>query len=440
MEFFEKKPDGTYDFTDYGMYMAYYYALQKLVSHYLQSGYNLPPEKISPIIKNLYPFIAENIKEIDDYLNKLPEIAGFIGEKNPQKFATFISRNFLSVLEKSKESLRQKELPKIQNRLDNPYYAIGDQILELFGDLFRKSRPLVYPPEAGMEATIVQEDNPVVSAPEKREDPMQTMPGLSVLKKYSPLFAAAQRLDTASILAGNKPMEEDTESEEEPTSDEHITTPVSRKMPGEVVLAQWRSLFASASPLRMPASGETSSAVAEIATISTVPRQFTLREYASLTGKINQFVRNKDNAGYNAWYQTVPIKYRVLMNLNSIHQRSLKGQHVDWDGELYQISQKTAWETDVLEKIKEEVIAYREIIDSIQSMLRDISARYKDPGLSALLYGQMITIFENDGDIKQKSMALKMTLLQIVNSQEKKELEDSSGKLLDRLRDLFHID
>jgi hypothetical protein len=291
-----------------------------------------------------------------------------------------------------------------------------------------------------MEATIVQEDNPVVSAPEKREDPMQTMPGLSVLKKYSPLFAAAQRLDTASILAGNKPMEEDTESEEEPTSDEHITTPVSRKMPGEVVLAQWRSLFASASPLRMPASGETSSAVAEIATISTVPRQFTLREYASLTGKINQFVRNKDNAGYNAWYQTVPIKYRVLMNLNSIHQRSLKGQHVDWDGELYQISQKTAWETDVLEKIKEEVIAYWEIIDSIQSMLRDISARYKDPGLSALLYGQMITIFENDGDIKQKSMALKMTLLQIVNSQEKKELEDSSGKLLDRLRDLFHID
>lgn len=441
-DYFEKKTDGSYDFTDFGIYMAYYFTMQKLVTHYLQNGYKLPPEKVQPVIKRLYPFIQSNVSDIDDYLNKLTEIAEFIGEKNPQRFIGFVSKNFMSVLEKTKDQVRDKELPKIKNRLENPYYAPGNTLIETYGDAFMKSEPLRYPLEAPAQKIEAEDQNTSQDQEEVVSIPKHTpenMPGALFLKASISLFANATPLDKKNLTA--KPASS-SETQNE-SSDEGKTVaaqPVQKEMPGEIILSMLKAQFSASKALNLNDSSDNAASATPSAAVTGVPKQFTLKEYASMSNKVNQFMKKKDNAGYTAWYNSLALKYKIFLTLNNTHSRELKGQKVEWNTEFYNYNQKTGWEIDVLQKSKEEVVNYRKVLIQIHQILREASSKFNDAALMNRIYAPIIAVFENDDDTKQKQTELKMLLLQITNPQEKEFLENSFGKLLDEIKVLYHIE
>ena len=178
-----------YTLTPEGEYLAYLQSIYSLSIHYIRQ---LFPQKLTPQFqREFHSFLKKECPSIEDFLKKLPSIAQFIGEKDPQRFTQYISKHFTNYLEKVRKNLIQKELPRVKAYYEDPYKTPGKELLFKYEDIFQKAPPL--------NSSSSSEKKPTPEAPlkEKKVPPpssKEILPGERLLTLYKDFFKKAPPL------------------------------------------------------------------------------------------------------------------------------------------------------------------------------------------------------------------------------------------------------
>lgn len=437
-----KRAEGSYELTDTGQQKAYLVTMQRLLSHYMVNAMKKMQPEAQKKSSEFAAFVSAKFAGIDDYFEKLPETATFIGEANSARLGAFIGQYFMAQLEKIKDQLLTQEIPKYKEVFENPLRTPSTEILYKFGDLFLKAKPLVWPPP-GMK--IAGGEDEEETSPESHElalamsNPRELpMPGENILKKFEAEFRSAQPLTwkPASIPI----LEEETFAESEESIAESTTADGRKKMPGEIIIERYGRDFTIARPLTYkPPQGEMDSEEDTSSDEPVLPVQATFRSYAQWLGQMSKFQKAKDQAGYQAWFQGLEPKGKICLTLYNLIMREIKGVPVDWATEIHNIINRTRAEVPVIEKIKSEVMAYRQVLTEIQQALQAANAAGLAPAQTSALYGQLVTLFENAGTVAEKKTALKMLLLQVVQPGAKSALTGRLEALIGTLGDLYNL-
>ncbi|MDH4201000.1 MAG: hypothetical protein OEV66_11580, partial [Spirochaetia bacterium] len=337
-ELIGKSNDGAFVLTPSGEQELYFITTRKLIQYYLKEGLQKDPVSIAEKMNNLSVFIYSNFQKIEDYLNKLPELANFIGEDNIQRFQKFMGQHFVNTLQKEKAILLKKEIETSKDKLDNPFWTPSSEFINKFGILFSSAPALVWPPVDSKNAaaptipepaaalqnisdtTQIESTAPVAAAVKNKPAPQSPTlteePGVAFLKLFSRNFLSAKPLDP---LINQEPQTDATTTESS-GEDENIPAqpvnslpvspaatpkkeiiPILTEMPGETFLKKSGSIFVN-SPKLEP---DSTSRPMENKHASTA-KLFSLKEFASILGNIAKFTRAKDNAGYQNWYSSLP--------------------------------------------------------------------------------------------------------------------------------------
>lgn len=439
-----KRAEGSYELSDAGQQRAYLITMQRLLAHYMQNAMKTPQAETQKKTSEFAAFVSTKFSGIDDYFEKLPDTAAFIGEPNAARLGAFIGQHFMAQLEKIKEQLLTQEIPKYKEVFENPLRTPSSEVLFKFGDLFAKAKPLVWPP-AGMKIAG-DDDEEDESTPESREmalamsNPRELpMPGETMLKKFEAEFKAAKPFTwtPAQIPGGDESDFPETEESQAET-----TAPDGRKkMPGEIILERFGKDFAIARALSYKPPQAENDVDEDSADTNepSIPLQITFRNYAQYMGQMNRYQKAKDQAGYQAWFQTLDAKAKICLTLYNLIMKELKGMPVDWPTEMHNIINRTRAEVVIIEKIKEETVAYRKVISEIQLALQAAGAAGLPPAQTSALYGQLVTLFENSGTMAEKKTALKMLLLQVAQPAAKTALTGRLDVLINSLGDLYHL-
>ena len=146
VDLIKKNSENHYDLTNEGEMTAYFYTIQKLLNHYMIKYKSMSQDSVQQKLSDLKNFMNQNFKSLDDYLNKINLLADFIHESDVNTFSGFIGKQFLPVLNNTKKSLLDREVPKYKDRYENPLRTPSYALLEDLEDIFLKSPALVWPP------------------------------------------------------------------------------------------------------------------------------------------------------------------------------------------------------------------------------------------------------------------------------------------------------
>lgn len=497
-ELFVRNADGTVSFTQEGQFAAYYQTMQRLISHYMKAGLKYPQEQIDEKLQRFKLFAQDNFVVLDDYLEKLPTLAAFIGEKNASRFGSFVGKNFFSALEKVKKNIEENEFT-IETPQVFAYDFPSKKILAFVRSDFEKARALPWPlPEEGSEQAvsnaeaIIKEETSQdkktsavgVSSPSVKKvdttflSPSQktaSMPSREMQQLFGTAFAQAQALSWPLPEEGSEPLPVQAQEENEEVFDPS-------ELAGILAQAENPSLAAESSPSASPvqnidslpsrsffsklekiflaaqelhdhfAFGEPSVAQAQTSTkggqtqvadvqqrTNIMERQLTLKDFAILMNHLSRFTKNKDNAGYKQWQAKLNIRYKVSLHLNKLVSAEQKSV-VHWKKELASLSEKTYIELDILKKYLQEIRAYRLVLQSIRQAMNVAVKNGADGKAVQGGYSALINIFENNDTIDSKSVLLKMHLLTIQPPQAKEVMSNILIPLLEKIRETYPLD
>ena len=433
----DKRSDGSYALNERGEWTAYFYTLQKLLSHYLQKGMRMQPAQAQQKLSKLRQFSEQNIHTIDDYLEKLPQISNFIGENNLQKLSSFISQHFITSLDKIREQLYERELPKAKDRYENPYRVPGNDLLDEFEEAFSKAKILSWPPINGR---VTHADASASDVEMIRHEPQDTRPpGEKLLEQVSTAFMQAKPLiyppGVASLpaAAGAGP----------PSTEQEFKDDTERsKMPSQRMLASLGSEFDVAKSLSYGDHDEGShyGSNDQTSPYAALPTQVLFKEYTQMMGSVSKFSKTRDNAGYQAWLAKLAPQKKAAIHINNFHSKELNGQTIPWPQQLNKVSTAVFLDITTLSKIKEEIVAYRKVLIKLQGSLRQAAQKSGNPLMIQKLYAQLVSIFENRDTISSKKTSLKMLLLQVTHAESKNYLQQELDQLIDNLKELYHLD
>jgi len=434
IELLQKKDDGEYDFSDSGIFHAYFLTMEKLVVHYMQKGMKLPSNILDKKRQGLKKFILDNFLILDDFLDKLPNLAEFLGEANLARFSGFIGKNFILSLEKTKNALYEKELPRSKDRNENPYRTTSSDFMDLYENDFLKSKLLTWPLEEALknQEIIVDSNEGLVSLV-----PLATTPvGERILKKYGKLFEDSPEIQW--------PLNEKVEKREIVDDTTPTISPVSQQLPSEIMLEKFEKEFIACPFLDVEVlngsiQGSTNSLTSNVQKKSSLPVQLTIRELARLLNIIKKFTLAKDNAGYQKWLASLKDIHKASVVVNRLVNNHLKTGQVDWSNEINKLATKLGLTLQVIEKIKIDILGYKKVLPTIQQYLQQLKKDGLDATTASSLYSQLINLFENNGSYDSKKTALKMTLLQITDPSIKKNANELFGNLLDKAKDIYQL-
>ena len=427
----DKRSDGSYALNERGEWTAYFYTLQKLLSHYLQKGMRMQPAQAQQKLSQLRQFSEQNIHTIDDYLEKLPQVSKFIGENNLQKLSSFISQHFITSLDTIREQLYERELPKAKDRYENPYRVPGNDLLDEFEEAFSKAKILSWPPINGR---VTHTDASASDVEMMSHEPQDTRPpGEKLLEQVSAAFMQAKPL----VYLASLPT---AASAGPPSAQQEFKNDT--KMPSQRMLASLGSEFDVAKSLSYGDHDEGShyGSNDQTSPYAALPTQVLFKEYTQMMGSVSKFSKARDNAGYQAWLARLAPQKKAAIYINNFHSKELNGQTIPWPQQLNKVSTAVFLDTTTLSKIKEEIVAYRKVLTRLQGSLRQAAQKSGNPLMIQKLYAQLVSIFENRDTISSKKTSLKMLLLQVTHAESKNYLQQELGQLIDNLKELYHLD
>lgn len=426
-----KKADGNYVLSPKGVLQAYFITMRKLLAHYLQNGLKKNPQETQILLQNFSRFAQEKLTEPDAYLDNLVQIAQLIGEVNPTRLSQFIGQHFLTQLEKTQEQLLAQEVAKVKEILDIPYRTPSVDLLLKWGDDFRKAKPLVWP-VVETNQNLESDGTPAAELPIPKVE-KEKLPGERLLLLFGEEFSKAEVLNW-------KPNALPTE---ESSATPILAIPEEKTLsilPGERLLKEFGEAFQSAPALKFSQpTGEEETEI-DNSTMPKLPVQMSFREYLQLVQNVKKFTQNKDSQGYQAWYNKLDIRGKLILHLNNLVQRSLRGESLYWPQEFLNLAQKTGIESAIIEKIKQEIEAYLFVSNKIQEILRQAIQRNLPQPMAQNLYGQLISLFENKDNYGIKKTGIKMALLSITQPEAKAFLENELSNLLEKVVELYPLE
>jgi Mn-dependent DtxR family transcriptional regulator len=383
-----KKGEGAYELSEKGVERAYLTTMQRLLMHYAQQALKMPPAEAQAMGAKLPAFTDQIIRKLDDYFDQLPQFASFIKEPNAGRLGAYIGQNFMPQLEKVKEKLLETEIPKYKAEYENPYRVPSNDLIMLYSETFSKAPPLTYKPF-----------DPEAEAEEKLKSAELVLPG------------------ETPASAGPKPQ------------------------PGEVLLSKYSSFFITARPLVFtPDTGDSSADdEGDPAGAALVPQQITFRAFIQVINTVARFIKAQDQAGYAKYYQSLPAMQQAAYTYYTFFQKEAQGQSVAWSEEIHKVMQRAQIDAGAANKLKDEVESYRKVSLSLSRALAAGQQKGMPPQLAQTLYGQLVTIFENNGNLAEKRTALKMSLLQVTQAPAKEAITSILAPQLEELQGLYGL-
>ena len=379
-----------YSFTRSGEMMAYFHTAKRILYHYMLKKQVLDEKTIQQKLGGLQAFLSENFHQRDDYLNKLDLIANYIGEADFSTLSSFFGKQFLVILNQTKQQLFNQEIPKYRKRFENPLRTPSYDLMDYLGPELSRSPNLP--------------------------------PALSPSKEVKRLLFEEE--------------EEASLSNEKPFSSEKQTfvnggQGVSEKMLGALLLKSYKEAFMRAEPLSLPLKsellGKNEDYQKEMKTFEGVVQQISFKEYAQLANKQSKFIKNKDDQGYQSWLSELEPRLRACVIISQLLSKEQNAQEINWERQMSSMSDHLYLELDKIKKIKHESGIYREVLSSLHDLLQKL------PGETSGLYPQLILLFDKRDNIDSKRSALKIMLLQITAPASREKLFTEIVKLLDRL-------
>lgn len=428
---------GEYKLSDYGQFRARSNAIKHILNHYLQKGMKVPPDRVAAVIKGLDDLLQKEFQSLEDYLNKLDRLADFIEEPNKTRFATFVGKNFIPTLEKAKTSLFEKELPKYRDRHENPYRTPSNDVLDEFEEAFQKASPLKYPDDGSdrsgqLVADLSADGSQSENAAESREhDTPAELPGVRISEELADEFNRAQpleyppgegRKDNPGLVVDLQAGEQGTSQASEGQSDED-------KTPGQIMLEQFGADFEK-SPAYNAEGDQPEQNVAETAGTEE-SEKISLRDYATILGKVNRFMKTKDQQGYASWYSTLDDISKAVLNLNSQITKAAKGAEVDLDDVASRLDSHSGFVPGTAARLKNDIIKHRRTLQQIKGAMQKAIKAGADPKTVNSLYGQLVTLLGQNDSVENRKTQLKMMLLPINSPEAKNAMESVFTQLLD---------
>lgn len=380
-----KRSEGNYELSEAGLSRAYLMTMQRLLVHYAQQALKLPPAEAQQLGAKLPNLTAQIVKKLDDYFDQLPQFAAFIKEPNAARLGAYIGQHFMPQLEKVKEKLLETEIPKYKAEYENPYRVPSNDLLILYAADFAKAPPLTYKP-------------------------------------FDPEAEAEEKLKAAElVLPGETPQGSGP-----------------KPMPGEVLLQRYASLFVTARPLSYtPDTGSDDDAAD--AALPKIPQQISFRNFVTVINTIARFVKAQDQQGYAKYYASLPAIQQAAYTYYTLFQKQAQQQEVQWSEEIHKVMQRAQLDAGAANKLKDEVEAYRKVAQTIQRALALGQQKGMPPQLAQSLYPQLVSIFENSGNLAEKRTALKMSLLQVTVPAAKEAITELLAPQLEELAGLYGL-
>lgn len=440
--------NGEYILTSYGEILSYRQTTIKLIGHYLTNGLKVPPAEAQKKIGALGKYLETNFQKPEDYAEKIPQLATFIGEQNITRLGTFLGTHFFSTLEKAKSSIIEKALPLAKDIHENPFRAPGNDFLLQYETIFQKSAPLASQSASHMVVDLSASSTTTgqaASAPAVQQNAAnqtRIIPGEKLLKELGEIF---QKAPTISLSSSANPLpnlgqKTNTANQSIPTAPQESA---SVAMPGEKLLESIGKLFTSAKPIANNKSIDANlpnlGATGNQDSISSIPTQSTLKEFLQLQNTVNKFQKQKDQAGYKTWYGKLPSRGKLILHINSMVQNELKGASIDWNSQANNLAGKTGKTELEIKKIFEEIKAYRKVSAQLSRILQE-SIKQGLPSANAnSLYVALVGLLENKDSVDIKSHSLSMTLLQVTDPKAKSFLHSNIRQLISQLSKWYGI-
>ena len=382
-----KKGEGAYELSEAGVERAYLTTMQRLLVHYAQQALKTPPAEAQALGQKLGAFTQQIIKKLDDYFDQLPQFATFIKEPNAARLGAYIGQNFMPQLEKVKEKLLETEIPKYKAEYENPYRVPTNDLIMLYAGIFASAPPLTYKPF-----------DPEAEAEEKLKAAELVLPG--------------------EQAAGSGP----------------------KPQPGETLLSRYASSFITARPLSYtPDTGDSSGEDDGDVGMPSIPQQISFRAFVQVVNTVGRFMKAQDQAGYAKYYQSLPATQQSAYTYYTLFQKEAQGQSVSWSDEIHKVMQRAKIDAGAANKLKDEVEAYRKVSQSLSRALAAGQQKGMPPQLAQSLYGQLVGIFENTGNLAEKRTALKMSLLQVTVPAAKEAITSILAPQLEELQGLYGL-
>ncbi len=381
-----QKIDENYSFTHAGELMAYFYTTSKLLKHYMTKKQGFDQIFVREKLSNLENFLAKNFLKLDDYLNKINLLAEYVDELDSFAFSSFFGKQFLPVLEQTKQQLLDRETPKYRDSFEDPLKMPSHSLLENFESVFIKAPPFVWMPNKDHEEKI--SITPVASSVKENKNTNEDM-----------IEAPPQKLKTQKML-GTLLLEL---HEKDFTKAQSLSFPLESELPYQDINQK------------------------EVATLDNLGQQISFKEYVQLSNKLSIFIKNKDNKGYETWLLQLEPKFNACITLNQLVSKAKKGSNIDWERQISMISNQLYFQTDNIKKIKNEVIKYQVVLINLQNLLQSLPPNVRQ------LYSQLILFLDKKDKLENKQAALKIMLLQIIEPTLKDKLYIKVCELIDKL-------
>ena len=163
MQTFIEKKNNQYQFSETGNSRAYFLTMEKILTHYMINQLKIDQNTVSQKMTELESFVSKNFLFLDDYPIKIKLFADFIEEANIQRLITFIGKLFVSVLQKIKIELMEKEKSQYVKLYEEPFHKPSDRLLDLVYEEFSKSTDFIWPSPKRDESSEASEKTALFS-------------------------------------------------------------------------------------------------------------------------------------------------------------------------------------------------------------------------------------------------------------------------------------
>ncbi|MDH4261622.1 MAG: hypothetical protein OEV78_01105 [Spirochaetia bacterium] len=418
-ELITKSPDGNFNLTEDGEQELYFITTRRLILYYLKEVLKQNDISIAETNNSLKSFITQNFKKVEDYLKKLPDLARFINESNIEKFQKFMGQYFITTLQKEKQALINKEIEKSKEILDNPFWAPSNQMLKIYAQDFLKSPPLEMDGEAKPDEIIK-----INSVKENKKEifvasTLEGAPGFIFLQSsLSNSFINAKPLDFKSFEFNeiNNFDDEQNDSQENDNAINIATLKTNENIlqdpPGEKLLRDLQIHFNKCPPLELSHEHFIDESKDKIPVDKHI---ITLKSFAGILSNIAKFTKNKDNAGYQNWYNNLNSNLKGALKINSLINSEKKGESVNWGQEIMMFAASTNINKDELYQLTEEVKLYSKILNFIRHRLTNDPKIKLNKNEASNIYTQSINILSGNESFAEKKSALTILLFQITD-------------------------
>ena len=435
-ELIEKSQEGEYTLTHGGNMLVYRKSMQKLFRYYMIKALHKSNEETAQVLQKVTPYLKENFHSLQDYLGKISDIAKFTGASDPQPFETFMSRHFISTIEKEKSALLEKELSQVELSYENEKWMPSQKLLKLYASSFQGKESLNFTrqipvlsstgqPIAGASSTTA-EPPPQDSQPEEAKESSQAqapseetpLPGKVILQSYREQFQKLEPVDFNKLKRSPATSETKPQQEEQKQAKAQPSSPEApRPLPGKVCLEQFGSLFQGATPLPR---FKTSTSSAQEPTPA-VKQFIKLKNVAAILNKIKHFTKNQDNEGYKNWYMTLTPQVKAALKINALITKELTHPNIPWEENLKEVARTFQLSGEYVQNLARELKNHRATLQKIQQALSEARVKFNmSASEPAALYGQLIAALDDATDAEQYQVSLEF-ILKALSSQEARD-------------------